>query len=95
MANLRHGLIEHQIIIGDGDLSDYDDLGRASIVLAVAAMDSYFTEAFACITGSDLEISPFELAATYRREALTAFFASTFYSASLASTSFSRLKAQP
>lgn len=46
MANLRNGLVENQIIIGDGDLSDYDDLGRASIVLAVAAMDSYFTEAF-------------------------------------------------
>ena len=46
MANLRNGLLENQIIIGDGDLSDYDDLGRASIVLAVAAMDSYFTEAF-------------------------------------------------
>ncbi len=46
MANLRHGLIEHQIIVGGGDFSDYDDLGRASIVLAVAAMDSYFTEAF-------------------------------------------------
>lgn len=46
MANLRNGLIENQILIGDGELSDYDDLGRASIVLAVAAMDSYFTEAF-------------------------------------------------
>jgi len=46
MANLRQGLIEHQITIGDGNFSDYDDLGRASIVLAVAAMDSYFTEAF-------------------------------------------------
>lgn len=46
MANLRNGLVENQIIIGDGDLSDYDDLGRASVVLAVAAMDSYFTEAF-------------------------------------------------
>src|SRR5262245_27254248 len=46
MANLRHGLIEDQIIIGNGDFSDYDDLGRASIVLAVSAMDNYFTEAF-------------------------------------------------
>ena len=46
LANLRNGLIENQVIIGDGDLSDYDDLGRASVVLAVAAMDSYFTEAF-------------------------------------------------
>ena len=46
MASLRNGLIENQITIGNGDLSDYNDLGRASIVLAVAAMDSYFTEAF-------------------------------------------------
>ncbi len=46
MANLRNGLIENQITVGGGDLSDYDDLGRASVVLAVATMDSYFTEAF-------------------------------------------------
>ena len=46
MANLRNGLVENQIVVGDGDLSDYDDLGRASVVLAVAAMDRYFTEAF-------------------------------------------------
>ena len=46
LANLRNGLIENQVIIGDGDLSDCDDLARASVVLAVAAMDSYFTEAF-------------------------------------------------
>lgn len=46
MANLRNGLVENQIIFDDGDVSDYDDLGRASIVLTVAAMDSYFTEAF-------------------------------------------------
>jgi hypothetical protein len=46
MANLRNGLIENQITVGDGDISDYDDLGRASVVLTVAAMDSYFTDAF-------------------------------------------------
>jgi hypothetical protein len=46
MAILRHGLIENQVIIGDGAVSDYDDIGRVSIVLAVAAMDGYFTEAF-------------------------------------------------
>jgi HEPN superfamily RiboL-PSP-like protein len=33
-------------LVGGGDFADYDDLGRASIVLAVAAMDSYFTDAF-------------------------------------------------
>ncbi len=46
IANLRNGLIENQVLVGDGDFADYDDLGRASIVLAVAAMDSYFTDAF-------------------------------------------------
>lgn len=46
MANLRNGLIENEILIGDGKLEDYDDLGRASIVLIVAAMDNYFTDAF-------------------------------------------------
>lgn len=46
MANLRHGLIENEIIIGSGAVVDYDDLGRASIVLTIAAMDSYFTDAF-------------------------------------------------
>lgn len=46
IANLRNGLIENQVVVGDGEIADYDDLGRASIVLAVAAMDSYFTDAF-------------------------------------------------
>ena len=46
LANLRYGLRENQIIIGEGSIEDYDDLGRASIVLSVAAMDSYFTDAF-------------------------------------------------
>ena len=46
IANLRNGLIESQVLVGDGEIADYDDLGRASIVLAVAAMDSYFTDAF-------------------------------------------------
>jgi hypothetical protein len=46
IANLRNGLIENQVLVGNGELADYDDLGRASIVLAVAAMDSYFTDAF-------------------------------------------------
>ncbi len=46
LANLRHGLRENEVILGDGSIDDYDDLGRASIVLSVAAMDSYFTDAF-------------------------------------------------
>ncbi len=46
MAELRHGLIENDIVIGSSEIEDYDDLGRASVVLIVAAMDSYFTDAF-------------------------------------------------
>ena len=46
LANLRHGLRENAVTVGGGSIDDYDDLGRASIVLAVAAMDSYFTDAF-------------------------------------------------
>ena len=46
MANIRNGLLENDITIGASGADNYDDLGRASIVLAVAAMDSYFTDAF-------------------------------------------------
>ena len=46
IAGLRYGLIEHRVSIGGLEPEDYDDLGRASIVLSVAAIDGYFTDAF-------------------------------------------------
>lgn len=46
MAGLRYGLIENEVSIGNMSAGDYDDLGRASVVLSVAAMDSYFIDAF-------------------------------------------------
>lgn len=46
MAVLRRSLIAHGVSFGGSDNDNYYDLGRASVVLAVAAMDSYFTDAF-------------------------------------------------